>query len=389
MIYSVAIASLAVFVCLEFLNVPPIVKGQPLGVQNTLHKSAFILIALYLFFIAAFRFETGRDWQPYLHFFNNFDSQSKTSSWERGFVALNGFFKHYFTGSFYAMQVFTLAFCSFAVYRNFLHRSEFPLFLLLLYVVLYFFQTDMAQTRQHIAMAILIYGFPCIEKKKPLLWAGVVLLAMQFHISAVLLFPMYFTSRIVIKGRTALIMLFVAFFLTLFGLNLVRMTVQLTSGLPFMPPRLSAILNGYLNSKKYGQQVQFGTGLGFMLRYAFFAIMIFFYSKKTQAEKSRFFLLNFMIGVLLNAMSRNFDQFGRVAKYFLVCGNGMCAYGLLIDCKQFFKKLDILRVLMCLLFFALQLFTFVKGWYAEKEFFNSYHKDYTPYKTFLLEEQQL
>ena len=76
---------------------------------------------------------------------------------EPGFVKLNQFFKGLGLG-FYGLQFFISSFCALIVFRNIQRTSERPSFILLLYVFMFYFFTDMAQTRQHIAMAILILG---------------------------------------------------------------------------------------------------------------------------------------------------------------------------------------------------------------------------------------
>lgn len=352
--------------------------------QLGVDKIAFIYIAFLLFCIAAFRYETGRDWEGYTYFFNKCLSSPYSFNFEFGFSFINRFFKT-FVDNFYFMQFFIMLFCCICTYRSLYQRSEYPVFTLFLYFVMFFLQTDMAQTRQHIAMAILICGLHFIDEKKIILWIVTVLLAMQFHISALTAFPLYFTTRKEISAYVAMFFYILCLFTTFFGLSIIRGMLGLTVSVGFVPERIQTIGNAYLNSKIYGQQAKFGTGLGFLVRYGFISLMLFFYFIQKE-KKSSYFLLNFLIALLFQAMGRNFDQFGRIANYYLICGGGLCAYNLLIDCKSFFKKFGVIKLLMCTIFVLFTMYSFYSVWALSSFQGHSYRDDYTPYKSVLFED---
>lgn len=209
---------------------------------------------------------------------------------------------------------------------------------------------------------------------------------MQFHITALLAFPLYFTANRKVSVKFCVVLFIASIFITFFGLNIIRAMLALVTKLSIVPERIRIIGNSYLNSKIYGQQGQFGSGLGFLVRYAFIALMIFFYkliSKKS--DTGNYYFLNFFIALIFQAMGRNFDQFSRIANYYLICGGGLCAYNLLLDAKKFFRKTEVLKIAMCAVFVLFMLYNFYNLWTVPGKHFNSYKIDYTPYRSFIFE----
>lgn len=381
MVYYIALFLLVLFFLAEFCGIQKIYAVK----KYSLDKIIFIYIAFFLFCIAAFRYKTGRDWTGYIYYFNNCLAKKSSFNFESGFVLLNKFFKKNFD-SFYLMQFCTMIFCCYCTYKSFSKRSAYPIFTLFLYFAMYFLQTDMAQTRQHIAMAIILCGMQFIENKKIILWGGCIILAMQFHITALLAFPLYFTANRKVSVKFCVVLFIASIFITFFGLNIIRAMLALVTKLSIVPERIRIIGNSYLNSKIYGQQGQFGSGLGFLVRYAFIALMIFFYkliSKKS--DTGNYYFLNFFIALIFQAMGRNFDQFSRIANYYLICGGGLCAYNLLLDAKKFFRKTEVLKIAMCAVFVLFMLYNFYNLWTVPGKHFNSYKIDYTPYRSFIFE----
>lgn len=318
-----------------------------------------------------------------MRFFENCLRPRYISGFELGFVRLNRLFKSMGLG-FYGLQFFISSFYAFMVFRNIQRTSECPSFTLLLYVLMFYFATDMAQTRQHIAMAILILGGRAVRERKLLLWILIVALAMMFHVTAITAFPLYFTGRIQIGRRFVWVLFAVYIILYLFGLSFVRGGLEMMLRLTFVPARIGVIGNAYLNSKIYWQQGEFNSGLGFLANTFFNGLIVYFSTRKENSDR-RMWLANYFIGLYFMAFGRNFDQFARIANYYYICGNGLCAYNLLIKSKDFFRKVDFMRYFMCFMFLALQFYSFVGKWYLyNKLTHTSYHLDYTPYRAFIV-----
>ena len=380
--YILVIVLLCILSLYEFLDI----KTVGILVRKNTKLWFYLICAVSLWLIAALRFETGRDWQGYVQFFEIWKDSNETGGYELGFVLLNRIFG-LLGADFYFLQFCISSFCALIVFRNFFKNSDFPAFTLLLYVFMFFFSTDMAQTRQHIAMAILICGNCFIKDRKLFLWILMIALAMMFHVSAIMAFPLYFTYKIRIDKKIAWVLFFVYLIVYLFGLAFVLGMLNFVVKLPFVPSRIALIGGVYLASKTYGLQTQFGSGLGFLLNMFFIAFIIFMFyiNKNNKNKKNNFHFVNFFIALYFLAFGRNFDQFSRIANYYLICGNGLCAYNYLIEGKTFFKKIDFLRYFMLFIFLTFNVYTFYKTWYAENPITHaSYNSDYLPYKSYIL-----
>ena len=245
----------------------------------TFNKLIFLFVSSILIFISAFRFETGRDWENYISMFNNAKYMFKNGSIERGYIGINLLFNN--AGlSYWIMQACILLFCSYCLYRNFYKRSSYPLYTLIIYFCLYFFSNDLAQTRQYIAMAVLILGLKFVEKRKLFFWIFTIILAMQFHITAITAFPLYFTNRIRIKPWLSFIILLRCFFINIFALDWIWKILDFTVTIKILPERINSILQLYISSDEYNKQAEYSSGLGLVVNYGFYFIVLFFYYVK-------------------------------------------------------------------------------------------------------------
>ena len=328
----------------------------------------FFYMSFFLLLLASLRFETGRDWVNYLRMYRH--DNPATSYAESGYIRMNVFFRNLNLGDkgFYLMQFIIITFCCGMIYRNIYENNEFPIFILLVYFTSYFFSTELAQTRQHIAMAILLCGNRFIKDKKLVLWILIVILAMQFHITAIMAFPLYFTERIRLASPIVFILLFLALALNLAGFNLVWAMLNIAVGLSFIPERIAGIMKSYMNSSIYGQQGQYSTGLGLLCRYVFYFAFIFLWSLKDKDERKKYHLTNFLIAVYFTSLGRNFDQFSRIANYYFICGNGLSLYNTLPSSIKFFKKLDMTRISLVVFYSLFIIFSFYMSWMSEYEY---------------------
>lgn len=328
----------------------------------SLNKLVFFSIAVFLLLLASLRFETGRDWGNYLRMYRY--DKIETTSVERGYIGMNVFFRNLNMGDkgFYLMQFFVMSFCCAVVYTNIYKNNEFPIFILLIYFTSYFFNTELAQTRQHIAMAILICGNRFIRERKIVRWLLIVILAMQFHITAVMAFPLYFTERIHVPLILAFVLLAATLVLNLMGFNFVWVMLNVAVKLSFIPERIASLLNRYMHSEKYGQQAEYSSGLGLIVRYGFYFICIFLWGLKDKDARKKYHFPNFLIAVYFLSLGRNFDQFGRIANYYFICGNGLSFYDVMPSSIKFFRKVDFGRLFLTVLYAVLIISDFVRAY---------------------------
>lgn len=378
-IWYIIILTLFIFASLEVAGMNRIsVFGNNCELSNeifTFNKLVFIYVACILAFLSAFRYETGRDWENYIRMFNEAEEMLKTGSIETGYIALNWAFKN--AGlSYWCMQACVLLFCSWCLFRSLYRKSSYPLYTLAIYFCLFFFSNDLAQTRQYIAMSVLILGLGFIEKKKFMFWLLIVILAMQFHITAITAFPLYFTNRIKIRPWQTFVILLGCLFLNLFGLELIWKVMEFTVSVKLLPDRINSILWGYMQSSVYNKQAEYSTGLGLLVRYSCYFFVLFLYQIRCKNKTIKeTIVLNFLIGILFSALGRNFSQFSRIGNYYILCGGGIFAYNLIPESFVFFKKADVFRMLVSLLWLLFLIYNFLSAWIGATEY---------SYRTFLL-----
>ena len=304
-------------------------------------RYVFIVLAAAVSLITALRYETGQDWSVYKQYFDTCLSVNWSGEFEAGYYALNVVFKKLFN-NYYVMQFCISLFSSICIFRYIFRKAERPFLVLLVYfLLLYYFLIDMTVLRQHLAMAIVVLGMNFVEKRKLIPWIIVIVIAMQFHVSALVALPLYVTYNRAINKKTGLIILVGALALDVAGLLFVTNIVKALLSLPFLPERVIRIAEIYLRRSDLAQQVQYNTGFGVLGNYLFYFIIVLMICNEfkdvllvdyVDKDENKYRVmdkrnvLNFLIGVVFLAAGRNFSVLTRVAYYFLICGNGLNAY---------------------------------------------------------------
>jgi hypothetical protein len=183
----------------------------------------------------------------------------------------------------------------------------------------------MAQVRQSIAIAIVIFGYEYIINRSLGKFLCVVILACLFHISAIIALFMYFITKRI--PNVILILSILLFQIFYFVPEVTAHIVKFF--LPYMPERLEEIGNTYVNDILHGQKVQFNTGVYYLAGVLLSIIVILSQSDKTR-EKS--FLLNSLaFAMIIGALSTSMSILGRFKSYYLVYA--IAAYPLIFNLK--------------------------------------------------------
>lgn len=349
-----------------------------------LNKVLLFLTLLLCFYLCAFRYKTGADWSNYMQMFDTCLLPKKNNI-ENGFWWLNGIVKRLY-GNFWILQVIISIFCCVSIYLSLSKKVLFPAVTFLFYFMNHFFNGEMAQTRQLLAMAILILGTKQIGKISIWKWIAIVFIACQFHITAIFAFPLFFTTKRVIKTKTAVVLIFAYLLLNFFSLNLINLLLKILS-LPFfsfLPGRILDLIYVYTNLSQYGKQASYSSGLGFFINIAILFFIIILYHSSNYETKKKTYMLNFLIISIFNGLGRNFDQFVRFGYYYSICGFGLSAWGILFAKNKFYKKLDWLQPIVNFLILSFFILSFFKVFYTPnngKILINSY----LPWKNFFLE----
>jgi len=163
-------------------------------------KAAFLSAgSLILFFISAFRFDTGYDYRPYTNFFtrtiSNTTAQLATLRFEKGYVFLNRYIQ-LFVNDFQVLFIIISLIVIILVYAILLKYCKNPSLGLLGFYLLGYYFVSMDLMRNLVAGLIVMYSYKYIKEKDFMRFIVIVLLASTFHLSALVFIPFYFILRL-------------------------------------------------------------------------------------------------------------------------------------------------------------------------------------------------
>ena len=363
---------LLIAMCLAVLSLFEFIEFDKLNVHSyyeQLDKLFYLYFAALLFILTAFRYKTGWDYGAYLLLFDTCLMDSKTV-FERGFVYLNRWFK-ITVDNFYIMQVCISLVACYGIFKHIVKYAQYPNFMLFLYFITIFIFLNLAQVRQFLAVGVICYGVQFIHERKLFKWSLVILLAMQFHNSALLAFPIYFTSNIRISKPTAIVLLFISVFLNFAGAKILQMGLFVMS--LFLHSSLSYLIERYI------EVVSIPIGMGYLLKIPMYIYMISLYSQKDDDV----FMLNFLLTLIISAMARHFDAIGRISFYYTICGNGFWAYTLLGKKASLYKHFNMMPIFIIIFFLLFNFWGYYRSLVYPDRFGESFINDVSPYKSFI------
>jgi len=173
-------------------------------------KRTYLILALIpIFVLIAFKDgSVGSDTSNYLHMFdvissfNNFDMvrHDETLDIEYGYKYATYLLSRVFSDA-HVVLYFLGGFVCISLYSFITKTASNYCLALYFFVTLGFFQFAMTGVRQTIAICIALYGYNFIRQRKLVRFILVVLLAMTFHKSAIVVIPTYFIANLKISAK--------------------------------------------------------------------------------------------------------------------------------------------------------------------------------------------
>ena len=177
-------------------------------------KKCAVLIAFILIVIAGLRYKVGTDYTAYIM---NYEKYKNADILELKYAGvyliarLACLLNDDYATWFFLMSVLTIGG---AVYSIFKYSSNFP-FSILLYLFIGCWHNSFNVVKQCAAVTILLFGLQYIFDRKFLKWGIVCLVASSFHISAVLMIPIYFLVTREIGKKQIFLLIVIAFAVSL------------------------------------------------------------------------------------------------------------------------------------------------------------------------------
>jgi hypothetical protein len=199
-------------------------------IDRTLETKVYKFFLFTLFFISAFRYQTGNDWYTYeLIFKNSLDIKYLITDFsyymdtmnniEIGYRILNSIIKS-LSGNLQVIFLITSVFSFYALNEFIKKNSSYKLLSLLIYYSIFFMNFNMSIIRQGIAFSLFLLAFDSLLKRKLIKYLSFILLAALFHISSLILVPVYFIYHFKYSRLLYCLLIGLAIFLRILNVKL-------------------------------------------------------------------------------------------------------------------------------------------------------------------------
>lgn len=282
---------------------------------------------------------------------------------EMGYVVLNYLISFLTSNRYIFILTYTLV-IYFLLYLSFKeYMTDYPLAIVMFLAMMFFF--TFTYLREVMAVMIAWMSIKYIYNRKLLKFIFVILLAMSFHNSAIVLMPMYFIPIVRFNKRTVIVF----------------MTILFLMGISPVPRILATAFTGLIGSggQRMGQydpseeSALGGIRIDYVLEAVFFLYIILMNYNSISTDKKKIVLQNTAIifcGILLFFVRSS--EGGRLSWYYVV---GIIAT--ICNILDFVKKSNLLFIMKTLCF--LLFFRIVFYWgillYPYKTFFTDGHRE--------------
>lgn len=276
-------------------------------------KSGVFFFFVILTFLSSIRCNFGSDYYNYYFsyntvtfYYNSFLSALK-SRYQSGFISLSYIIKTYI-GNENAIFVVISVFVSVMTWFLFIRYSKSPRVSSAVWILSGFYLIANNLLKQYIAMTLLLWAFFLLRKKKYFIFVILVLLASIFHVTALLVVPLYIIAiylHTTYKTFMYIVVSGVLLSILLYPLLRVLTKVSLFSRYQIYLSMVSNITIRFVMSAAI-----------MLLFYTIIVLILLNYSKNFSIE-SKIYLNMIMISILITIISLRFFYLTRIAYYFM------------------------------------------------------------------------
>lgn len=330
--------------------------------KNDVKRVVFVSISIFLCLFAGLR-GMGYDYEPYAYYiYNNIDSPPM----EPGFSILL-WITQLFHNSI--ALLLTVAIIAVALKASFIYKYSYNYFLsLLIYFHISFLIHDMGQMRYGLAMGVVLWAMDALLKDKKKMFFVLVTLAVSFHYSALIVYPIYFLRNYRVSTKLFIILCLSSF--ALVTLNATGVFFWVADHIPIVG--VVHRIDFYVTEG--GDFESKGAGFNFSFLFRLFVLLLFYFVKKHNDNH------------VVNAFF-NFYVYG-IFVYLILTSVPSFSY----RCSFYFKLLEIIIIPFIIyrvrnILLKPILLAFMISYCSYGVFFHSpddvFWKDYEPYKTAL------
>lgn len=272
------------------------------------------LLFLGVFFISAFRpYHVGTDTMKYVDYFR-YSRMSLFIHKEIGYEFLIKLLRSISRNPRILLVVFSFIIL-FPIYRASLKYSKAPLYTWLIFSLLYF-AYSLNVMRQFLSISIFyFFGIQYILKRNFIAFLITIIICSSFHITSIILFPLYFFLNFYPKKITIIIIWFLTFIITFMNFE-----PELIKFLIFIDKTFFASFGDHRNYLVLAKTlVNPGKSLIRLYVFNLFFITFWLYTDKIREDPmGRLFYNIFLIGILISNLFYRFDVIIRVMYYFQI-----------------------------------------------------------------------
>ena len=308
------------------------------------NKATIALFFLGLFILLALRdFSVGKDLETYKSIFErciytSFEHLSDMQ-WESGYTFFCKVFS-LISKNYRFFLIVVAAVTIIPIYKLYSKETRYSFLLIVLFINMPCFLMLFSGLRQAIAISVGVLAYMAIENRKFFLSFFLILIAVSFHVSAVMLFLLYPAYRFKIKTKHLIWIVPV-----LIGFWFFR--------IPILTLIISVLPGKYIDS--YGE-VQHTSAFGMLLLFLMFAIFSFVVLDEEKMSKKDFFLRNILLVSTVAQFFVPIHGLVQRASYYFLIFVPVSILSVVKAPKRILQGVSSLAVLVLTIFFLLYFF---------------------------------
>ena len=304
-------------------------RTDPRVVERNNLNIAYLFIVLVISFIVGFRHEVGVDWEAYIELFKHINSLTDVSTFSKntewGYFWINRVIGQLGLG--YVWMFFTIGLITWYFYFKSVPKVLIPLFIYFIFVDGQFF-FGMNGVRQFVAMAIWLFSLKYLVSKDFKRYLLLILFASLFHLSALLLIPLYFFPYEKFYNQYIWISVYLISLVFIFFIDLSALYTYIGIATLFLSQYIEAF-EGYARYVELGKlaekQIQLGLGFIFRLLVNGFIIWVSIDIVKYKPKLKPHFIL-FFVGTIIFNLFFDVQLITRINTYLIILKPVLLAY---------------------------------------------------------------
>lgn len=275
-------------------------------------KIFFFIASLFPIFLSAIRYNVGTDYLSYYDKFYYFEFESifdifrYTNKFEPAYLLIMYISKTIFNSPYVFFFISSFLINALIFKAAWRRKSYIPVSYTCFLFLCLQYGYSLNIVRQFMAMGFILLAFEYIEKKQPMQYLLMILLATMFHYTAIIVLPFYVLSND--KWRKKFI--YIGIFLVIFILTNLKLIEKIIDLIPFLANYKKYInFNGSINLKNI-----------FSVLFTNFPIILLMCVYGRRLMKANKFNINYMfyciVGILLKLLSFTAPHINRVSNYF-------------------------------------------------------------------------